>query len=68
MTHSSNSFCHLSQEGKLKKTTNGLGRNSFSALKVINPLLGKAMKIIYKIILFNRVSAISTEENKWLVI
>lgn len=46
----------------------GLGINDCCALKLINLLLGKAVRRIYKIILFNSVSVPSTEENKWLVI
>ena len=42
---------------KKKKPTNDLGINHFCALKLINPFLGKVVRIIYKIISFNSVSA-----------
>lgn len=65
---SSNSLPLLSQGGGIKKTHQWSGNKQFQCMKLINPLLRKAVRIIYKIILLNSVSAPSTEENKWAVI
>lgn len=47
---------------KKKRPTNGLGIDGCCALKLINPLLEKAVRTIHKIILFNSVYAPSTEK------
>lgn len=64
-TCSSNYLLLPSQwEEKKKKPTHDQGINHFCVLKLINPFLGKAVRIIYKIVLFNSVSAPALKRTK----
>lgn len=60
----------LSQEGKQNQPTdqptNGLGTNGCCTLKSINPLPGRAMRIIYKMNLFNSALPALKRTSGWL--